>query len=149
MGVSFDADLGSSVATVSTLPEYQNAVIIILDDSLLTETYDYATNSYTSEGDAVIYNGRARISTKASQVDIAPSVQGNPTGEKRLIVQIPAFAGVIKRGNKVRVVSGGRAARLEQSMFTVQSDINSSHMGARTFEAVADVEVDPDWDVEE
>lgn len=146
MSVSFGADLGADVALISTLPEHQNAVIVILDDSLLTETYDYETNSYTFNGDAVIYSGRARISTKAAQVDIAPSVQGNPTGEKRLIVQIPAFAGVIARGNKVKIVSGGRAERLESAMFTVQSDINASHMGARTFEAVADVEVDPDWD---
>jgi len=149
MVVSFSTNWAAEVAEISTLSEYQNAFIRILDDSLLTETYDYATNEYTSDGDAVIYEGRARISTKASQIDIAPSVQGNPTGEKKLIVQIPAFAGVIKRGNKVQILSGGRAARLTHAMFTVQSDINSSHMGARTFEAVADVEVDPDWDADE
>jgi len=139
---SWEAD----IASVTELPEYQNATIQITDPSALTTTYSYETNAYTVTGDGLVYEGQARIqpNRSAREIDYAP-VQ-DPSSAKAILIQIPSAEVVtIRRGFQVRVTDGGRNVGLENLLFTVVADVNSSHMASHTFEAVANVEVDPQW----
>jgi hypothetical protein len=61
-------------------------------------------------------------------------------------VQIPSTElTLIRRGYVVQVTDGGRNPNLEQYLFTVVADVNSSHMASHTFECVVDVEQNPNW----
>jgi len=147
--VSFRKKWSEEISEVTNISEYQNAIIQIIDPSALVETYDYATNTYTASGDGVVYEGRARMGTRTGQLDVPPGDRGNPTGEKKTIFQIPhdAYVGPIKRNFRIRIVDGGEAYQLENYMFTVQADVNSTHMASRTIEAIADVTADSSWAV--
>lgn len=140
--LSWQAD----IASVTESTEYQNAIIQITDPSALTTTYDYETNAYTVTGDGLVYDGQARVqpNRSAREIDYAP-VQ-DPSSAKAILIQIPSAEVVsIKRGFQVRVTDGGRNSALEGFLFTVVADVNSSNMASHTFEAVANVEVDPQW----
>jgi hypothetical protein len=144
---SFNKVWSEEIVEITASSVYQNAVIQIIDPSLLDEVYDYVTNTYTPSGDGVVYEGRARMGTRTGQLDVPPGDRANPTGEKKTIFQIPpgAYLGPIKRNFRIRVVDGGRAYQLENYMFTVSADVNSSHMASRTVEAIADVTADSSW----
>jgi hypothetical protein len=146
--VSFTKPWSDEIAEITTKKPYQNAVIEIIDPSLMEETYDYTTNTYLSENDGVVYRGRARVGTRTGQLDVPPGDRGNPTGEKKVIFQIPptAYFGPIQRNFRIRIVDGGESYALEFYMFTVSADVNSSHMASRTIEAIADVTADSTWD---
>lgn len=147
MSVSFKKKWSEEIVEVTATSEYQNAVIQIIDPSAMIEAYDYDTNTYSRLGDGVVYEGQARVGTRVGQLDVPPGDRGNPTGEKKTIFQIPpgAYLGPIKRNFRVRIVSGGEAYQLENYMFTVQADVNSSHMASRTIEAIADVTAESTW----
>jgi hypothetical protein len=146
--VSFKKSWSDEIAEITTGGTYQNALIEIVDPSLMLETYDYTTNTYLFQNDGVVYRGRARVGTRTGQLDVPPGDRGNPTGEKKVIFQIPpnAYFGPIKRNFRIRIVDGGESYPLEFYMFTVSSDVNSSHMASRTIEAIADVTADFTWD---
>jgi hypothetical protein len=145
--VSFTKKWSEEITDITNGDLYQNALIQIIDPSLMSEVYDYATNTYTAMGDGVVYEGRARLGTRTGQLDVPPGDRANATGEKKTIFQIPhdAYFGPIKRNFKIRVVDGGESYPLEFYMFTVSADVNSSHMASRTIEAIADVTADSSW----
>lgn len=133
------------VAEVSSLSEFQNATIVISDPSLLTKTYDYASNTYTVSGDGVVYTGQARIQPQRAASDEQFMV-ADPSASKRILVQIPSTeVDGVKRGWQVQVTDGGRNPALLGYLFTVVADVNSSHMASHTFECVVDVEQNPNW----
>lgn len=133
------------IAEVSSLSEFQNATITIVDPSLLTKVYSYESNSYTVTGDGVVYSGQARVQPMASARDEQFMV-ADPSAAKRIMVQIPSTeVDVIKRGFQVQVTDGGRNPGLVNYLFTVAADVNSSHMASHTFECVVDVEQNPNW----
>lgn len=135
----------AEIASVSGLAEFQNATIQIVDPSLLTTTYDYDSNEYTVTGDGVVYTGQARVQPLRS-TNVGGVSGGNPTSVSGVTVQIPyGEVVVVKRGWRVQVTDGGRNTALEGFLFTVVSDVNSSHQASHTFEAMVDVEVNPEW----
>lgn len=135
----------AQIAEVSSLSEFQNATIQIIDPSQLTKVYDYATNAYTVTGDGVVYTGQARIQPQRGARDEMFMV-GDPSAAKSILVQIPSSeVDFIKRGFQVMVTDGGRNASLVNLLFTVVADVNSSHMASHTFECVVDVEQNPNW----
>jgi hypothetical protein len=135
------------IANVSGLAEFQNATITIYDPSLLTKTYSYDTNAYTVTGDAVVYEGQARVQPNRSASSVNSTPVDDPSSAKGIIVQIPsAEVDVISRGFQVQVTDGGRNPGLETYLFTVVADVNSSHMASHTFECVVNVEQKPEWD---
>jgi hypothetical protein len=135
------------IADVSGLAEFQNAEIIIYDPSLLTKTYSYDTNAYTVTGDAVVYEGQARVQPNRSASSVNSNPVDDPSSAKSIMVQIPsAEIDVISRGFQVQVTDGGRNPGLETYLFTVVADVNSSHMASHTFECVVNVEQKPEWD---
>jgi hypothetical protein len=133
------------IAEVSDLSDFQNANIIVTDPSALTKTYSYEDNEYTVTGDGEIYDGPARIQPQRMASD-AQFMVADPSAAKKILVQIPSTeAMLIRRGFQVQVTDGGRNANLEQFLFTVVADVNSSHMASHTFECVVDVEQNPNW----
>ena len=135
----------TQIAEVSSLSDFQNATIQIIDPSLLTKVYDYETNTYTVTGDGVVYTGQARVQPQRGARDEQFMV-GDPSAAKYILVQIPSSeVDFIKRGFQVMVTDGGRNPSLVNFLFTVVADVNSSHMASHTFECVVDVEQNPNW----
>ena len=134
------------IADVSGLAEFQNATITIFDPSLLTKTYSYDTNAYTVTGDAVVYEGQARVQPMRLATQISGGPIDDPSSASRFMVQIPfESAVVINRGFQMQVTDGGRNPRLETYLFTIVADTDSSHMASHTFECVVNVEQNPEW----
>jgi hypothetical protein len=135
----------AEIAGVSELSDFQNATITVTDPSALTKVYDYETNEYTVTGDGLVYSGQARVQPQRGAADYQFMV-ANPSASKSIIVQIPSVnIDFIRRGFQVQVTDGGRNPNLEQYLFTVVADVNSSHMASHTFECVVDVEQNPNW----
>jgi len=135
------------IADVSGLVEFQNATITIFDPSLLTKAYSYDTNAYTVTGDAVVYEGQARVQPMRLATQISAGPIDDPSSASRFMVQIPFESDVvIERGFQMQVTDGGRNSRLETYLFTVVADTDSSHMASHTFECVVNVEQKPEWD---
>lgn len=136
----------TDIASITELAEYQNATIQITDPSQLTTTYSYDSNEYTVTGDGLVYDGQARIQPNRSAREENSNPVQDPNSAKAVLVQIPSTEVVtIKRGFQVRVTDGGRNSSLENMLFTVVADVNSSHMASHTFECVVNVEADPQW----
>lgn len=134
------------IADVSGLAEFQNTTITIFDPSLLTKTYSYDTNAYTVTGDAVVYEGQARVQPMRLATQISGGPIDDPSSASRFMVQIPFDSNVvINRGFQMQVTDGGRNSRLETYLFTVVADTDSSHMASHTFECVVNVEQNPEW----
>lgn len=130
------------VAEVSTLPEFQRAVIRIEDRSLLTqEDYDIETGEWTVVGDPVVYSGQARVIGVRWGVQSGGESQANATTLSAIRVQIPQrAAGRVKKGCKVYVESAPNTV-LTSYIFTVTSDMQGSSDAARTFECSLDIDV--------
>jgi len=145
--IDFDTGWAQEVADVSGLPEYQNAQIQILDQTLVVRTgnpldgYSYDTSA------ALKWEGQARVASTRSEVGAGGTTSTNPTGVKALRVQIPYDKDFmrVKRGWSIRVTDGGRNRRLEDYLFMVESDVNSSQVASLTFACSVDVESIPNW----
>jgi hypothetical protein len=135
----------AEIAAVSERSDFQNATITVIDPSALTTTYDFETNAYTVTGDGVLYEGQARIQPQRGAAD-SQFMVADPSASKGILVQVPSSElSLVRRGFQVRVTDGGRNPNLEQYLFTVVADVNSSHMASHTFECVVDVEQNPNW----
>lgn len=134
-----------AVRAISERPEFQTSVIRIEDPSLVTEgEYNVETGEYgPSTGDPVLYEGQARLIPVRDGSFLRGDEQANPTTLVPIRVQIPRDASTdirIRRGCKVFVVSAPDALHLTDRLFTISSDLQGSSAGARTFEAMADVD---------
>jgi hypothetical protein len=138
----------TEIAEVSELLEFQNASILIIDPSETTVSYSFDDNEYTVTGDGEIYTGPARIQPSRGAQGIPFTSMQDISSSKAITIQIPGSVTTqIRRGCQVKVTDGGRNPILEQYLFTVVADVNSSHMASHTFEAVVNVEMDPQWTV--
>lgn len=136
----------TEIAQVSELSEFQNATIVITDPSATTVSYSFDSNEYTVTGDGEVYTGPARIQPVRNAQQIPFSTMEDISSSKVVHIQIPGAENVlVRRGFQVRVTDGGRNSNLENYLFTVVADVNSSHMASHTFEAVVNVEMDPNW----
>lgn len=146
MPVTYTNDWAQEVADISGLEEHQNAEIEIRDPLQSTMTGDPIAG-YTITGDVVLWSGRARIASNRSSVSAGGTTSTNPTNVKAVRVQIPYDPDFmrVRRGWQVRVTNGGRNSRLEDYLLSIESDVNSSHVGSLTFECTIDVESDPNW----
>lgn len=131
------------VAAVSTLPEFQQAVIRIEDESLLVKgEYDIETGEQEITGDPVVYSGRARVIGVRWGVFSGGEAQANATTITAIRVQIPQHAtGRVKRGCKVFIESAPNDV-LTSFVFNVTSDMQGSSAAARTFECALDLDVE-------
>lgn len=122
---------------------FKNATVDILDPSLVTSTFDVATNGYTFVGNPVIASDiPARVQPVRLAVDQRAGATGNPSGEVRMRVQIPrdSFSGKIKRGYQIRVTEATRNPELENYLIVVDAEVNSSWRASITVEGMVNVE---------
>lgn len=147
MAIDFDTDWAQEVADVSGEVEYQNAEIEIRDPSLIVRTGDIENGYEYDDEDVVVWTGQARIASTRSDVNAGGTTSTNPTSIKSMRVQIPYDKDFmrVKRGWEIKVTDGGRNSRLEDYLFAVESDVNSSQVGSLTFNCTVDVETDPGW----
>jgi Family of unknown function (DUF6093) len=133
MVYDFGDSWGAEIESVSSLPEYQNATILLRDPTSKAKLFE----------DPVT----ARIIAIRSQIDSRGNATGNPTGDKRIRVQFPhdAWTTKVKRGTIVQVVDGGRNAMLENSVIVVDADNWSSQQASHTLECSVNVEVVSSW----
>jgi len=146
MAVDFASDWAQEIADVSGLVEYQNAVIEIRNPDLLVRSGNIQTG-YTYTGDPVVWTGQARVASTRSDIGAGGTTSTNPTSIKAMRVQIPYDKDFqrVYRGWQIRVLDGGRNSRLEDYLFAIESDVNSSHVASLTFNCTVDVESDPNW----
>jgi Family of unknown function (DUF6093) len=144
--VNFDVEWAQEVADVSGDQIYQNCAVEVRNPTLLTRVGSITTG-YTYTGDPVMWSGQARVASTRSSVNNGGATSTDPTSIKQMRVQIPYDAAFtrVQRGWQIRVTDGGRNPRLEDYLFTVESDVNSSHVGSLTFDCSIDVESNPVW----
>lgn len=145
--ISFDIDWAQEIADVSGDEEYQSAMIAIIDPDRIVRTGSITTGYEYDSSEATLWTGQARVASTRSDVAAGGTTSTNPTSIKAMRIQIPYDRDFmrVRRGWQVRVTDGGRNARLEQYLFAVESDVNSSHVASLTFNCTVDVESDPNW----
>ena len=128
--------------------EFKNAVIDILDPSLVTSTYDAETDNYTQTGNPTIVSGvAARIQPFRAQVNVASGAIRNPSGDVRMRIQIPrtSVSGRIKRGWQILVTTAERNPELAGYALNVDAVVNSSWRASITMECSVNVESEEGW----
>lgn len=166
MAYKFDSDWAGEIASVTESPEFQTAQITITDDSLLTGgEWDPDTNTYSpTQGDSVVYSGRARVVPINAGIFTGGESQANATTITAIRVQIPfdksdpdinlgygwtgfgtsaygdppSASGRVKRSSKVYVDAAPKNPALVGRLFNVTSDLQGSSAASRTFRCAAD-----------
>lgn len=159
---SFNEDWTADIAEVSTDPRFQTATIRIEDPSLLTYgEYDVDTNERDVTGDAVVYQGQARLIGVRWGTFTGGESQANASTLSAIRVQIPnarfapgygdsdygqddyatGLAGRVKRGCKIFVEASPDNPALTGLILTITSDLQGSSSASRTFEAALDSDV--------
>jgi hypothetical protein len=133
------SDWAQTVADISTLPEFQNAAVVIYLPAIGGE-YDVDTGTYTGGTDPeLLYRGQARV--VGIRYHTNDTQANNPTTLKGVRLQIADRAlGRVPDQARVYFTDGGRNPQLTDYVFTVNSDFNSSHVAAYTFELTVDTE---------
>lgn len=144
--LKFDKPWTTEIASISTQPLFQNAVIRIEDPELVTRDYNIDTATWSYVGDPVVYpvgdeDGRARIIFPRAGVFSGGESQANATTINAVRIQVPhEVFRRIKRGLKVFVEECDENPSLIGRLFAITSDLQGSNSAARTFEASADVD---------
>lgn len=141
MAYSFSDSWAGEIASVTDSPEFQTAKVTITDDSLLTGgEYDPDTNTYgPTQGDSVVYSGRARVIPINTGNFSGGEGQSNATTLVTIRVQIPKDAtGRVKRSSKVMVDEAPDNPALVGRLFNITSDLQGSASASRTFDCASD-----------
>ena len=158
MAVSFSNSWNDLIAEVSTLEEFQNSEIKIVDpravrypgpdypgdpDDLVEDGYDWQTDTHLDPViDGAVYSGRARIIPIRAGVFSGGNVQANATVERAVRVQIPQHAGpeYIRKGLTVQIVSAPQNPSLEGRWGSVSDDFQGAASASRTFTMFMDID---------
>lgn len=137
------ADWADEIAEVSELPEFQTAVIRIVNPNLIEREYDEDTATWTITGEGVIYEGQARVIPVRWGVQSGGESQANATTLGAMRVQIPRTVASdirVNKGFKVFVDESPHNLSLVNRIFAVTSDLQGSSSASRTFECMADID---------
>jgi hypothetical protein len=118
-------------------PEYQTALIRLVDPSQIQRDYDEDTATWTIVGDGILYTGQARVKPIRWGNFTGGESQANSSSISAIRVQIPEYAGRVDKGVRVLVLDADNAS-IEGRIFTISSDLQGSSIATRTFEAAAD-----------
>lgn len=140
----FEDDWAADIESISSLPEFQNATIQLIDASGIPAS-EYIDGEWTSESPEPLLETRARVIATRSPSD--SDIGSNPSGFQAIRVQFPyaAYSQRIKRGTIVWVVDGGRSPDLSEYLFKVETDNFSSNRASRTLSCVVDIESKVTW----
>lgn len=120
-------------------PEYQTAIIKILDRSLVTEgEYNFDTGEWdgaVNPEDATVYEGRARIITTRWGVDRNEDKFANPDTLMPVRIQLPRddLPGMVRKGCIVVIFSAPNQALVGRPM-SVTMDFHGSSAASRTIQ---------------
>lgn len=125
----FDTDWAQEIADISTLPEFQNASVVLFvpGEASYNDDDEYVVNDPT-----LIYKGRCRVVGLRSAFNDIQA--GNPDSLKPVRVQLPEVPPRMPENTQAYFTDGGRNANLTSYVFNVNSDFNSSHVAAYTLE---------------
>lgn len=148
-------DWAAQIDAVSSLPEFQNCTVEILDPTLITSVYDIETDTFTQSGDGRVEFADGSKQTQARVIGIRAdrpnggAATDNPTGIQSIRVQIPfsQFPGRVMKDWHIRIVDGGRNPALESYLFSVTADTFSGARASHTIHAVVNVESEVSWSV--
>ena len=128
------------IREVTETEEYQTATIKILDRGLMEMgEYDPKTDSYpdaTSEEDAIIYEGRARLIGVRWGVDRTETNLSNPQTLLPIRVQIPRdeLPGIVRKGSIVTVLEAPGNEAIVSRPMSVTLDFHGSSGASRTIQ---------------
>lgn len=135
----FSTHWADEVVAVSTLPEFQNALVSLIDPDKVELDYDWVTDTETVTNDGVVWTGRARIIAVQQAKNRENDDTANSKAVTNVRVQFPYQAvGRVRRGVILRVDECERNPVLEDLVFTASSDFQGSSAGARTILFVLD-----------
>lgn len=137
------ANWADEIAEVSELPEFQTAVIRIVNPNLIEREYDEDTATWTITGEGVIYEGQARVIPVRWGIQSGGESQANATTLGAMRVQIPRTVASdirVNKGFKVFVDESPHNLSLVNRIFAVTSDLQGSSSASRTFECMADID---------
>ena len=135
-GINFSA---ISAEMRSTMLNWFNATIQIVDPNVEEVEWDVYTNTQSGGTKTVLWSGPARVQHLKS--DSMPTVGFSQTDIRGIRIQLPydAELGLIRKGLQVIVTDGGSDPILEQLGFVISSSINSSYAWSRTIECEVDL----------
>lgn len=137
------ANWADEIAEVSELPEFQTAVIRIVNPNLIEREYDEDTATWTITGEGVIYEGQARVIPVRRGIQSGGESQANATTLGAMRVQIPRTVASdirVNKGFKVFVDESPHNLSLVNRILAVTSDLQGSSSASRTFECMADID---------
>jgi hypothetical protein len=136
---TFDIPWYDEIAEVTGTAEYQNAIVSIIDPSLITEVYDDETGDWESTGDGEVYEGQARVIPIREANNRENSDRGNAAAITAIRVQIPQLAvDRMKRGMKLFVTECPSNPALLSFVFSMKSDVQGSASATRTLQFAID-----------
>lgn len=141
MALKFADNWAQEVADVSTLPEFQNATVEIIQPGI-QGTYDPVEDAYVGGvPETSHYLGQARVIGVRWGTNNPNATQNNPTTISAVRVQLPFNAvSRVDRGWKVFVREADRNPALTNRVLTVTSDLQGAAAAARTLECSVDMD---------
>lgn len=128
------------IREVTETEEYQTATIKILDRGLMEMgEYDPKTDSYpdaSSEEDAIVYEGRARLIGVRWGVDRTETNLSNPQTLLPIRVQLPRdeLPGIVRKGSIVTVLEAPGNEAIVGRPMSVTLDFHGSSGASRTIQ---------------
>lgn len=134
----FNRRWSDEIADISTLPEFQNAYVEILDPSVQGE-YDIETGEWSFPDDQYLYQGRARVKDVRWGSFHGGESQFNVKTVTSIRVQVPKNSMKMPpKGAPVRVLKSADNPDLEGTVFLVSDGFQGGTQASRTFEAAVD-----------
>lgn len=133
----------TEIEMVSNSTEYMNAVVNIIDPSLVQTTWDIDTNTPVVTGNGVIASGiMARINWPLRAVTDPGTATGDPSVVRagRMTIPWSSYSGVLRTGMQFIVTNGGDNPDLPRYVFRIDEPINGSNSASRAMKISVDGE---------
>ena len=136
-----------AIAEITTDVEFQNATIVIIDESLVTSTYNIDTGVTTVTGDPRVYQGQARVKPMRAPVNREGSAVANSNAITSVRVQLPQMVDFsqtstpeyrTKRGWKMLVLTAPKNLSLLDYWFSLEEGLQGASAASRTLEFMVD-----------
>ena len=139
MGLFDFESYSAEIAEITTRPEFQNAEVLIVDNSIQGER-DIDTGEIVGAEPRKVYQGPARVQTSRAGVDSYNQQQANKVTLETLRIQLPESmkSVTLNRGWKVYFITVHRNPALRERVATITEDVQGSHAASRNFDAFID-----------
>lgn len=135
-GIDFTA-IGSGMA--ESMSAWLNAEVEIFDANMRDLEWDPVTNAYGEDVETVIWSGKARIQPVSNVGKPYVGAQSGSIRNVLLHVPIAEVGDDVKPGMMIRVKESGNDPFLANSIFVIESAVNSSYAWVRTLFCTSDI----------